>query len=96
MSFSLFIPSYSWAEAPPDARGRGLQGVEATLYAALMSISNAGTGAGDLTGAALTRAFGITGQSFTNLPWLVFTAAIVGLVQLPFILLVPRSASATG
>lgn len=71
-----------------------MQGVEATLYAALMSISNAGTGAGDLLGAALTRAFGVTGRVFTNLPWLVLSAAFLALLQLPFIALVPRSTSA--
>jgi hypothetical protein len=73
-----------------------LQGIEATLYAALMSISNLGSSTGDMLGAGLTSLFGITASDFVNLPWLVLVTALAGIVQIPFILLVPRTSSSIG
>ena len=50
-----------------------MQGVEATLFAALMSILNGGAFAGSFLGSLLTRALGVDGQDFTNLAPLVYT-----------------------
>ena len=50
-----------------------MQGVEATLFAALMSILNGGAFAGSFLGSLLTRALGVDGQDFTNLAPLVCT-----------------------
>lgn len=61
------------------------QGVEATLYAALMSVANASYNTGELLGALTTQLLGITAQVFTNLPWLVFISAMCGLLSLPFL-----------
>jgi BT1 family len=55
-------------EVPPE-----MQGVEATLFAALMSILNGGAFAGSFLGSLLTRALGVDGQDFTNLAPLVYT-----------------------
>lgn len=47
------------------------QGVEATLFAALMSILNGGSFTGSFLGSLLTRALGVDGKDFTNLAPLV-------------------------
>ncbi len=73
------------------------QGVEATLYSALMSIANAAAGLGDLLGAGLTAALGITATQFGALPALVAICATSGLLPLPLLRFVPRaSAGAPG
>lgn len=61
------------------------EGVEATLYAALMSLSNAGGGVGEATGAALTAWLGVTATDFGRLPLLVSICA--GASALPLLLL---------
>lgn len=66
-----------------------LQGVEATLYAALMSVSNAAGGAGDVFGAALTKLLGITAHEFGNMSWLVLICTLCGFLPLPFLRLIP-------
>lgn len=66
------------------------QGVEATLYSALMSISNAAGGVGDLLGAGLTWALGITATQFDGLPALVAICALGGLLPLPLLRFVPH------
>ena len=44
-----------------------VQGVEATLFATLMSILNGGSFAGSALGSGLTAAFGVTATNFTLL-----------------------------
>ncbi|BDA45897.1 Folate-biopterin transporter 1, chloroplastic [Coccomyxa sp. Obi] len=65
------------------------EGVEATLYAALMSVSNAASGAGDVFGAALTKLLGITAHEFSNMSWLVLVCTLCGFLPLPFLRLIP-------
>lgn len=65
------------------------QGVEATLYAALMSISNASSGVAELLGAALSKMLGITAHEFANMTWLVLICTLSSLLPLPFLRLVP-------
>ncbi|CAL8470505.1 g10047 [Coccomyxa elongata] len=65
------------------------EGVEATLYAALMSVSNAAGGAGDVFGAALTKLLGITAHKFSNMSWLVLVCTLCGFLPLPFLRLIP-------
>ena len=48
-----------------------LQGVEATLFATLMSILNGGSFAGSALGSGLTAVFGVTATNFTLLAPLV-------------------------
>ena len=66
-----------------------MQGVEATLYAALMSISNASGGVSELLGAALSKVLGITAHQFRNMTWLVLICTLSSLLPLPFLRLVP-------
>ena len=56
-------------------------GVEATLFAALMSVFNAGVVSGAL-GAALTSALGVTSENFDNLFWLVLVCNLSSLAPL--------------
>lgn len=65
------------------------EGVEATLYASLMSLLNAGTATADLLGAALTHAFGVTKSNFDRLAPLLVLCVSLGLVPLLFIGWVP-------
>lgn len=69
------------------------QGVEATLYSALMSISNAAGGVGDLLGAGLTWVLGITATQFDRLPVLVALCAVGGLLPLPLLHFVPKTSA---
>ena len=57
-------------------------GVEASLYAMLMSLSNLGSGVGDALGAALTAALGVTAHRFDGLPALVAICAVGRLAPL--------------
>ncbi len=66
-----------------------LQGVEATLYAALMSLSNAASGTGEVLGAALTALLGVTAHQFRNMSWLVLICTLCGFLPLPFLRLIP-------
>ena len=63
--------------------------MEATLYAALMSISNASGGVSELLGAALSKILGITAHEFAGMAWLVLICTVSGLLPLPFLKLVP-------
>ena len=66
------------------------EGVEATLFATLMSILNAGAFAGSALGAALTEAFGVTSDNFDNLFGLTAVCVLANLLPAPFIgLLLP-------
>jgi len=72
------------------------EGVEATLYAALMSVLNGGSFTGQALGAGLTKAFGVTSDDFTNLGPLVFVCCMSCLAPLPFLSLLPPIADTTG
>jgi hypothetical protein len=66
------------------------EGMEATLFATLMSISNAGSVVGGLIGAGLTQLFGITKDSFGNLATLIILCNLSSLLPLPLLGLLPR------
>ena len=65
-------------------------GVEATLFAALMSILNAGSFLGVALGSGATSALGVTATDFTHLPTLVAICCAAQLLPLPLLTLVPR------
>ena len=57
-------------------------GVEATLFAALMSVFNAGGVVSGALGAGLTSALGVTSENFDNLFWLVLVCNLSSLAPL--------------
>ena len=61
------------------------EGVEATLFAALMSVFNAAGVASSAGGAALTEAFGVRDGNFDNLPALIVVCNLLSLAALPFL-----------
>ncbi|KAF7850183.1 hypothetical protein BT93_L5762 [Corymbia citriodora subsp. variegata] len=65
------------------------EGMEATLFATLMSISNAGSVLGGLIGAGLTQLFGITKDRFDNLAFLIVLCNLSSLLPLPLLGLLP-------
>ncbi|KAG1659431.1 hypothetical protein FOA52_001102 [Chlamydomonas sp. UWO 241] len=65
------------------------EGVEATLFATLMSILNGGGSVGAALGAALTSALGVTSDNFNNLFLLVALCNAAALLPLPFLRLLP-------
>eukprot|EP00293_Proteomonas_sulcata_P003773 CAMPEP_0184319162 /NCGR_PEP_ID=MMETSP1049-20130417/106823_1 /TAXON_ID=77928 /ORGANISM="Proteomonas sulcata, Strain CCMP704" /LENGTH=209 /DNA_ID=CAMNT_0026639187 /DNA_START=1 /DNA_END=630 /DNA_ORIENTATION=+ len=65
------------------------EGVEASLYAALMSINNLSGGIGNIVGGLATKTMGVTESDFSNLPWLIFLTNISGLLPLAFLNLLP-------
>ena len=75
-------------------------GVEASLFAALMSVLNGGSAAGGALGGALTSALGV-GESvsggssdWSNLPLLVGLCSVLSLAPLPLLALVPENMGA--
>ncbi|WOL08913.1 folate-biopterin transporter 1, chloroplastic-like isoform X1 [Canna indica] len=64
-------------------------GVEATLFATLMSISNAGSVTGGLVGAGLTQLLGVTKDSFDSLALLIVICNLSSLLPLPLLRLLP-------
>ena len=60
-------------------------GVEAVLFATLMSIFNGASTVGTEIGAALTKLFGITENNFSNLTWLIILCNVTSLYPLLFI-----------
>lgn len=66
-----------------------VQGVEATLFATLMSILNGGGFTGAAFGSLLTGWFGVTADNFDNLFWLVLLCTLSSLAPLPLLRLVP-------
>lgn len=66
------------------------EGMEATLFATLMSISNAGSVLGGLIGAGLTQLFGITKDRFDNLVFLIVLCNLSSLLPLPLLGLLPQ------
>ncbi|KAF8713525.1 hypothetical protein HU200_028208 [Digitaria exilis] len=71
-------------------------GMEATLFATLMSISNAGSVTGGLVGAGLTRIFGVTRDTFGNLPLLIVVCNLSSLLPLPLLGLLPEESGGPG
>ena len=65
------------------------EGVEASLYATLMSIMNGGSVTGGLLGAGLTKWFGVTATDFDHLPWLIFVCTVAQFAPIAFINFVP-------
>lgn len=66
------------------------EGVEATLFAAVMSVSNLGMGLGDALGAALAKALGVSRHAFGNMGALVLVAAALQLVPIAFLPWLPN------
>ncbi|KAG6435562.1 hypothetical protein SASPL_100436 [Salvia splendens] len=66
------------------------EGVEATLFATLMSICNAGSVLGGLMGAGLTQLFGVTKDRFDNLALLIILCNLSSLLPLPLLCLLPE------
>ncbi|KAJ4722487.1 Folate-biopterin transporter 1, chloroplastic [Melia azedarach] len=69
------------------------EGMEATLFATLMSISNGGSVLGGLIGAGLTQLFGITKDKFDNLAALIILCNLSSLLPLPLLGLLPEDSS---
>ncbi|OVA05431.1 Biopterin transport-related protein BT1 [Macleaya cordata] len=65
-------------------------GMEATLFATLMSISNGGSVIGGLMGAGLTQLLGVTRDSFDNLAFLIVLCNLSSLLPLPLLGLLPK------
>ncbi|KAD6454411.1 hypothetical protein R6Q59_016148 [Mikania micrantha] len=65
------------------------EGMEATLFATLMSVSNGGSVLGGLLGAGLTQVLGITKDGFDNLALLVIICNLSSLLPLPLLHLLP-------
>ncbi|XP_038906679.1 folate-biopterin transporter 1, chloroplastic isoform X2 [Benincasa hispida] len=66
------------------------EGMEATLFATLMSIFNGGGLVGGLVGAAMTHLFGISKDRFDNLTTLVILCNLSSLLPLPLLGLLPE------
>lgn len=69
------------------------EGVEATLFATLMSLLNGGSVIGSALGAWLTKVFGITSTEFGNLFNLILLCNVLMLVPLGFVRLIPEDLS---
>ena len=65
------------------------EGVEASLFALLMSILNGGSFTAQALGGGLTRLFGVTSDDFTNLAPLVTVCVLSSLIPLFFLRLLP-------
>lgn len=66
------------------------KGMEATLFATLMSISNCGSVLGGVIGAGLTQLFGVTKDEFSNLSSLIILCNLSSLLPLPLLGLLPQ------
>lgn len=67
------------------------EGVEATLFATLMSILNGGSFVGGALGAGLTHLLGVTSDNFSNLFTLVALCTVSTLLPAPFLGLLPTT-----
>lgn len=67
------------------------EGVEATLFATLMSLLNGGSFLGSALGSGLTGMFGVTSENFDNLAPLIALCTLLTLAPLPFLRLLPES-----
>jgi len=72
------------------------EGVEATLFATLMSLLNGGSFLGSALGSGLTGLFGVTAESFDNLAPLIALCTLLTLAPLPFLKLLPESVNKDG
>ena len=68
-------------------------GMEATLFATLMSVSNCGSVLGGLIGAGLTQLLGVTKDEFSNLASLIILCNLSSLLPLPLLGLLPQDIS---
>lgn len=66
------------------------EGVEATLFATLMSILNGGSFVGSALGSGLTSVFGVTTTEFKDLAPLVMLCTLSMLLPLPLLRLLPE------
>ena len=66
------------------------EGVEATLFATLMSVLNGGASLGSALGAGLTSVLGVTSDNFDRLFTLVAICNIAMLLPAPFLRLLPE------
>ena len=65
------------------------RGIEASLYATIMSINNLSGTFSSILGGIGTKMAGITENDFTNLPMLIIITNIIGLLPLLFLNLLP-------
>lgn len=72
------------------------EGVEATLFATLMSILNGGSFVGSALGAGLTSSLGVTSSDFGNLFLLLALCNVSTLLPAPFLWLLPAALDAEG
>lgn len=70
-----------------------MQGVEATLFATLMSILNAGSFTGSFLGSGLTMAFGVTSTNFERLAPLITLCTLSSLLPLPLLKMIPKGSA---
>ncbi|KAG6393092.1 hypothetical protein SASPL_147322 [Salvia splendens] len=68
-------------------------GMEATLFATLMPVSNCGSVLGGLIGAGLTQLLGVTKDEFSNLASLIILCNLSSLLPLPLLGLLPQDIS---
>lgn len=66
------------------------EGVEASLFAALMSVLNSGSTVSGLLGSGLTAGLGVTSEHFDNLALLTAICSLSGLLPLPLLKLIPE------
>lgn len=72
------------------------EGVEATLFATMMSILNGGSFVGSALGAGLTQYLGVSSTDFSNLFLLVLLCNFSTLLPAPFLGLLPSSLDQDG
>ncbi len=72
------------------------QGVEATLFATLMSINNSGMFVGNALGSALTAGLGVTADTYDNLALLITLCTLSALLPLPLLRLLPENVDKEG
>lgn len=70
------------------------EGVEATLFATLMSVLNGGAFMGSALGSLLTKLFGVTSTDFGNLAPLVAVCTLTTLAPLPLLRMLPDTLDA--
>jgi hypothetical protein len=67
------------------------EGLEATFFASMMSLSNIGGGLSSLLSSLLTTAFGVTREHFETMWQLIITCNIMGLMPLLLLRLLPNA-----
>jgi len=70
-------------------------GVEGSMYAVLMSLSNIGTVLSGQGGALITNLFGITSTNFTNLPYAIGLCSVLKLAPLLLLSQLPTDVPST-